>query len=698
MRPPLGPGRRVDPFVLPSGTASRFGLLIVAVSAAVSSFGQSLTGPLLGFGGDGTVRGEESLACLQRLAAEARRQPDPSRGWDLDGCHYPSTWIPGDEVAALGVFWLLVLALYWFLPVWRIRRRGLVPLPSAGTAELRAELERLRREAGLGTPVVFLLGPLDPRPSGLAFGRAGRRYVVLSAGLVALRTRDPEVFRAVVRHELAHIRNRDIDITFVTVAVWRVFLVLGLIPIGLLLLAIFLLDPSDPDILTERLLWTTLLFTGLVTLARNAVLRTRELHADARASLAEGGREGLARLFASAPAPAVRGWPRGALSAHPTAAERLAALSDSRPLLVLGFWEALAMGLAVSLAHDGTTSLSAGLLRTSIGGPVPDLFFAVLLAVGVGLGAWRTALYAWRGGSPADGGAIGAGLGAGLALGKTVSERHADVSASMLQYPITLTLFFWAVLMVITGRLVTRWLVETGRAWLEAEAVRGRPRPGRPIVLGGVAVAAAWIALWLTVMFPVAETAVYVSALLMPGAPIGLVLLTAFAMCAVGVLQPVPQLLVVLGAALLPLLARGPGHRPGEAVRLGVRTATWAALLVTGCQGAVLLADDRAAPAEGWWSLTLPALAAALLAGAVSALREGRAPVAHAVVAACAAGLATLGAGAVGLRGLACAVGAPACAAPFDGDGLQAIVRLLGILLVVTAVLAKAIEAVRRRW
>jgi len=33
-------------------------------------------------------------------------------------------------------------------------------------------------------------------------------------------------FRAVVLHELAHVRNRDIDITYATVAIWRIHLVL----------------------------------------------------------------------------------------------------------------------------------------------------------------------------------------------------------------------------------------------------------------------------------------------------------------------------------------------------------------------------------------------------------------------------------------------------------------------------------------
>ena len=37
-------------------------------------------------------------------------------------------------------------------------------------------------------------------------------------------------FRAVVLHELAHLRNGGVDVTYATIALWRMFLVLALLP------------------------------------------------------------------------------------------------------------------------------------------------------------------------------------------------------------------------------------------------------------------------------------------------------------------------------------------------------------------------------------------------------------------------------------------------------------------------------------
>lgn len=78
----------------------------------------------------------------------------------------------------------------------------------------------MARETGIRPRVVYL-GPADAAVNGLASGHVGRRYVFLSGRLVALFARDRPPFRTVLLHELAHIRNRDLDITFITIAVWR---------------------------------------------------------------------------------------------------------------------------------------------------------------------------------------------------------------------------------------------------------------------------------------------------------------------------------------------------------------------------------------------------------------------------------------------------------------------------------------------
>jgi Zn-dependent protease with chaperone function len=69
-----------------------------------------------------------------------------------------------------------------------------------------------------------------------AFGRLGRYYVSLTGGLVATFYTDRPAFRAVVLHELAHLRNADVNMTCFTVALWRAFVVVAILPAAPLLL------------------------------------------------------------------------------------------------------------------------------------------------------------------------------------------------------------------------------------------------------------------------------------------------------------------------------------------------------------------------------------------------------------------------------------------------------------------------------
>ncbi len=92
------------------------------------------------------------------------------------------------------------------------------------------ELAALAREAELPEEPRWLWNPLDPSPTGLAFGRPGSHSVALMGGLVTRQIADPPAFRSVVRHELAHLRNHDVDLTYATVSLWYAFLLTGVLP------------------------------------------------------------------------------------------------------------------------------------------------------------------------------------------------------------------------------------------------------------------------------------------------------------------------------------------------------------------------------------------------------------------------------------------------------------------------------------
>ncbi|GGS14297.1 hypothetical protein GCM10010269_62020 [Streptomyces humidus] len=198
------------------------------------------------------------------------------------------------------------LTLYWQLPRWRLRR-GRLPLllaadavktaavtgpPGAphGRESLPGHLAGLLWQAGVPSTSAptFLVDPRAMSVGAFTFGRAGRYTVCLHAGLLVRRQTDPSRFDAVVLHELAHVRNRDVDLAYLTVALWRVFLALVL---GPYLLLNGWLSFQEHVLGTARVYWdggapgpaSFALSAGLVVqtyLARADILRHRELVAD----------------------------------------------------------------------------------------------------------------------------------------------------------------------------------------------------------------------------------------------------------------------------------------------------------------------------------------------------------------------------------------------------------------------------------
>jgi Zn-dependent protease with chaperone function len=158
----------------------------------------------------------------------------------------------------MGVLAVLAGAMYWAQPWWYRRRRRLVPLTSEDAPKVIERLEELRGRAGVGS-VTWLQQPLNFAPSAFAFGRVRRRIVAVTGGAVVSQARQPAVFDAIVLHELGHIRNRDIDQTYLAVAIWRAFAVTALLPMAGLLISGKLSPPAP-------LIWrTAVLAPGLLT-------------------------------------------------------------------------------------------------------------------------------------------------------------------------------------------------------------------------------------------------------------------------------------------------------------------------------------------------------------------------------------------------------------------------------------------------
>ncbi|WP_262057286.1 M48 family metalloprotease [Streptomyces sp. STR69] len=263
----------------------------------------------------------------------------------------------------------------------RWRRAGSVRLPRWSrkvrltgdeNADVLEELDSLARATGLSRLPLWLVDPYAPRTGGRAYGLPGRPRICLDVGLLVRYDLDRDGFRAVVRHELAHHRHRDVGRTYLTVALWWSFVATALIPC--VLLSVYpralleaggagglpgTMSPGGAEKPAYRLVALVVL-SVTAYLARNMILRARELHADAVAHSWDSTRSSLPRMVAALPRPRTRAawrwvpaaWLRWAAptGTHPSPGQRVAAMLDPVRLLRTGAWEMAGIGLLAGLA------------------------------------------------------------------------------------------------------------------------------------------------------------------------------------------------------------------------------------------------------------------------------------------------------------------------------------------------------------
>jgi Zn-dependent protease with chaperone function len=387
-------------------------------------------------------------------------------------------------LAGAGAVGAGALAVVYLAPVLVRRRRRLrglgQPLDEAG-----GRLAELAAEAGLRRTPRVERGPASQRDA-FSYGAPGRPRVVLPPA-VAVRWRDRELFDPLVRHELAHVRHRDVALAWLARSVWY-----ALAPLLILPLVVSLLS-SDHSILTD-LLWRAALLGLTVLLVSAALLRSREFDADLRAAQFAGEIDSLTALLRRLSGGHARNPLRRLVARHPTPDQRILVLQDPERAAGVtfldGFSSAFLAGLLFPLVSTVVNVLFTSSGRTDLGDLVAALVAGPLLAGSVGLGLWRAAVAGRIAGISRQVGPVALGVAAGLLLGQLASlAGTGSGTTGGLAHP--------ALLAVPAVLGVAATVLSAGLAQLGTDAV---PRLRRRVAVVGIVVVDGLVfasALWL---------------------------------------------------------------------------------------------------------------------------------------------------------------------------------------------------------
>jgi Zn-dependent protease with chaperone function len=474
--------RALRPGALPSDTSTRFLLVLAAVTSASLYLFAALW--LL-------FRGTVFVDAVARCA-EVSGQLVPElvgASWEQLRAAQECRSAVSNEQAGVQVLGVLLVLLVGYVgyrawPIVVQRRERLSPPVPADSVALLDEVDEVSRAAGIEHLPELRLDATNTAVAGFAYGTRGRPRLGLTGGLVVAQVLDRPVFRAVLRHELGHLAERDVPWTYYAASVWWAFLGVAVVPVTVLF------SVRDLDYLL-RLGWRTAALAALVALTVAALLRVREAYADARAAGWGSGPE-LDRLLREAPERRTRR--PVALRTHPTNAARRALLANPDGLFTASGWAALAAGVAAGTAQLSITDVAALVAPTGATG-FAALLVAPLLAALVCVSAWRVGLLeAVRGRRVPAGRRLGLGLGLGLAVGPVLSVRAATGGLGVgpgawVGYG------QWVLLEVAVTWLLVAWLVDAAR--LRVAAALAEPAGPRRALIAHVVVASAVLALWL---------------------------------------------------------------------------------------------------------------------------------------------------------------------------------------------------------
>ena len=176
----------------------------------------------------------------------------------------------GGELILAVPFSFIMLFIQWYIGPWIVKfSTGAREVSEEEAPELHRMVGELAKKAGIPKPKVCIVN--NPSPNAFAFGRTQKSsYVAVHTGL--LRMLDKQELKAVLAHEIGHIKHRDVFV--ITMA--------AVLPVLLYWGTVFLLSGRDRGRQNPFAIWLGALFAQFVgQLAVLWLSRQREFFADA---------------------------------------------------------------------------------------------------------------------------------------------------------------------------------------------------------------------------------------------------------------------------------------------------------------------------------------------------------------------------------------------------------------------------------